>query len=282
MSYTLEKFGTTLLPQARPTTDIGAAEAFSLLTPLPSGGAYDALGSGRSRGKPININHTAAVVGAGTTAVQTLLDGLKGMVGKRDRLYRRLPDGSLEWITARLVTVAGQRKIDNINYLDLNLAWQSGEYYWHGLHHGPDWVLDAGYYLDAGLAFDQASGDVTIPLPASGSVTVNNGGNYPVRNAIITIYSGGVAITGLTIILSGATSLTFAGTLASGKYLVIDTGKYSVLNDGVDNFTNLTRQAGHVIAEWLCLEPGNNTVALTRTGGDGSSSITFTYDDGWA
>lgn len=282
MSYILEKFGTTLIPQARPTMDIGAGQAQSVLVGLPSGGAYDAIGSARSRGQAITVNHAGAIYEDTNAAVQSALDALKALIGTRDQLFRRMPNGTVQWITARLTSLTGQRTIEHVHHLDLSLSFASHEYYWHGTHHGAGWLLDAGFNLDEGKVFDEANADVTTPIPASGTVTVTNAGNYPVRNAIISIYAGTTPITNLTLILTGATSLRYAGTIGSGKTLVLDCGKFTALNDGVDDFANLTRESGHVIADWLCLEPGANLVAVTRTGGDANSSITFTFDDGWA
>jgi hypothetical protein len=289
MSYILEKFGTTVLPQARPLTDVGAGDAMEALIPLPSGGAYDAMGSERARGRPIIVNHDCAIVGATTAAVQTKLDALKALQGTRNHLYRRMPDGTVQWITARLVTLTSQRRVENINYLDLSMTFSSSEYHWHGNHHGPGWDLDEGYRLDEGLVLDEAVGDVFV-FPAADNVEVYNYGTYPVRNVIMTIDPGGVTITELTIIharTEGSTSLKWTGSLVAGHTLVIDCGAFTVRNYSapttyVDAFTGLTRESGHSMAEWVILDAVYNNIALTRTGGDGSATITFDFSDGYA
>ncbi len=277
--YTLEKFGSLTLPTARPATTIGAPPVQSAITAVAAGGGYDGLGSAQSRAKPFTVTHNCALYSASSqTAIQTQLDALKALVGTRGRLYRRLPSGTLQWITARLVSLDATRTIDNDHYLDISLTFQAAEYPWRGNHHGDGWVLDAGEYFDTGLVFDETG--LTVPMPASGSVPVTNGGNATVRNAVITITAAGSSITQLTLTKSGETDLKYVGTIAAGQSLVIDCGAYTVKNNGVDDYANFSRETNHVIAEWLALSAGANTIGTTRTGGNASSSITFTFDDG--
>lgn len=277
--YTLEKFGTLTLPTARPALTVGAPPVQSAITAVAAGGGYDGLGTAQARGKPFTIVHNCALYSTSSqTAIQTQLDAIKAVVGTRSRLYRRMPDGSLNWITARLVSLDATRTIDNQNYLDISLTFQASEYPWHGLRHGDGWVLDAGEYFDTGLAFDESG--LTVPMPTSGTVSVTNGGNATVRNAIITVTAAGTNITEITLTKSGETDLKYVGTIVAGQSLVINCGAYSVKNNGVDDYANFSRETNHVIAEWLNLAPGVNTIGTTRTGGNASSSITFTFDDG--
>lgn len=251
----------------------------SAITAVSAGGGYDGLGASQSRAKPFTISHNCAIYSASSqTAIQTQLDALKALVGTRGRLYRRMPDNSLQWITARLVTLDATRTIANNNYLDISLTFQVAEYPWRGNHHGDGWVLDAGEYFDTGLVFDESG--LSVPMPASGTVTVTNGGNATVRNAVITITAAGTNITELTLTKSGETDLKYVGTITAGQSLVIDCGAYTVKNNGVDDYANFSRETNHVIAEWLALAAGANTIGTTRTGGNNSSSITFTFDDG--
>lgn len=277
--YTLEKFGTLTLPTARPALTVGAPPVQSAITAVSAGGGYDGLGTAQSRAKPFTIVHNCALYStASQTAIQTQLDAIKAVMGTRGRLYRRMPDNSLHWITARLVSLDATRTIDNQNYLDVSLTFQVSEYPWHGLRHGDGWVLDAGEFFDTGLAFDESG--LTVPMPTSGTVTVTNGGNATVRNAIITVTAVGTNITEITLTKSGETDLKYDGTITAGQSLVINCGAYSVKNNGVDDYANFSRETNHVIAEWLNLSAGANTIGTTRTGGNASSSITFTFDDG--
>jgi hypothetical protein len=278
MSYILEKFGSLYLSQIMATTDVGAGGVISKLIRLPGGGAYNALGRERARGNPIRVNHSCILDGSSPAEVQVKLDALKGMVGVWDKLYRLLPDGSRQFVTAVLTDVTGTRKIENRNYQPVSLNFQSTEYYWHGnTTFGLGWNFDHGYNFDEGMFFDRV---ITCLMPAANDLTMLNNGNYPVRNPVIVITAAGTDITELTIKKAGQTDLKYAGTIYVGKSLVIDCGAFTILNDGVDSYSVFTREANHVIAEWFCVDPGLNTVSLTRTGGD-SSTISFVYDDGW-
>jgi hypothetical protein len=280
MSYQYERFGTTVLPTRMTQAEIGSGAVNLGLMDLPGGGAFDPNGTAQARHgqRPIKLNGT--ILGSTPTDLDTQYRGLLAMVGKRDKLYRRSDLGTIEWITARVQNVSCTREVGNKLHLPINISFVGLSPCWYGEHHGIGWLLDAGYYLDTGKVLDEELGDVNIPMPAAGNVTVTNNGNYPVRNAIISITAAGSNITALTL---GGTGwdLAYTGTILAGKTLVIDCGAFTVLNDGVDDFAHLARGVYHTIPEWSCINSGSNILSTTRTGGDNNSSISFTFDEGW-
>ena len=111
---------------------------------------------------------------------------------------------------------------------------------------------------------------------------VNNGGNVRVANAILTLTAGAVAITQVKIAVSGVSEIQWDGTLTTGQQLVIDCGARSVKKVGVDAYSGFSLTANHKVDDWLRLEPGNNSVVVTLTGGSTDSTLRIQYNDGWA
>lgn len=73
--------------------------------------------------------------------------------------------------------------------------------------------------------------------------------------------------------------LVYIGSIAAGESLVIDCGEQSAKNDGVGDSAHFSRGADHKYDGWMQLEPGDNTVEVTRTGGGATSSISFSFYD---
>lgn len=273
--YVYDRFGDLTLSRKRPASEMGTPEAQDAYTDLP-GGAFDGAGNEQARVGRWSITHKCGLVETTPQALQAAIDRYRGQIGKRERLYRVGADGAIHWILARLNKLALARGARNALVQDVSMDFDVAEYPWHGEAHGA-WALDSGRLLDDGLVLDEA----VIAFPATGNVVLANNGNYPVRRVVFTITAAGTNITQVTITKTGETALRWVGTLLVGNSLVIDCGAWTVKNNGVDVFSGFTRGAGHTIMDWLVLEPGNNTIELTRTGGAGST-VDIAYDDGWA
>lgn len=278
MSYTIDRFGSIALPCAAAEEPVGTAPSRSGLVTLP-GGYYDAYGSERAPREREIISRKAILHRSTPALLQAAYNELRAMRGVRSNLYMTQPDGSVYWTTARLLKIVSPSGPDNIRHLELTMTFELIEPVWHGERTGSGWVLDAGEVLDAGLTLDESDG-VTVLNTSPKNVTVINGGNATVKNAVITVTAVGTDITSLIIAKSGETQLVYSGTIAVGESLVIDCGAWSVENDGADDYANFDLGASHAIEEWLHLDPGSNTITVTRTGG-ANSTIGFTFYDLW-
>ena len=86
---------------------------------------------------------------------------------------------------------------------------------------------------------------------------------------------------GASIVVCGCgESLTFSGTVAANKTLVIDTGTMQVKNDGVDAYDDLAFTPTADLATWFSLLPGSNALTITYTGATGGD-IEFAYYEAW-
>jgi hypothetical protein len=278
MTYLLERFGTLVLPTAKPRSTAGVGPAISALTDVV-GGAYDSWGSNQAPVGTQTITHTAIITGSSFTSVDAQYATLRGMIGKRDRLYRRHPDNSLEWIYARLTNVTADRQSGQIYHFEVNMTFEVANYPWNGYLRGYQWSLDTGLFFDAGLIFD---GVTSYVIPQSGTIVFSGVGNYPVKNPVITIYAGGTTVTGLTMSDSvSGYSLAYGGTVAAGGTLIIDCGAYTVYNGTTDHYAYLTRGSAHVIPEWVSI-PAGGTMTITKTEAGTVTTGIFRYYDGWA
>lgn len=282
MSYKIERFGTETLPVYNPESDIGSGTINFKVIGLQSGGIFDPLGNGQATVAEQSIVRRGTLHGEdGEMLIE--FQSLKALLGIRDKLYRRArASGSVEWCYARMRNVRSTRKPGDRYALDVELEFIKISPIWNGERHGNGWLLDAGEYLDTSLALDEETGDEYALYSATTNVIIANGGNAPVKNAILTITAGGsAAITGITITKSGETHWVYAGTIAAGQSLVIDCGTWSVENHGADDYANFSFGANHAIDSMLVLDAGSNALVVVKTGGNINDTLEVEFYDGW-
>lgn len=263
MAYWITQFGSQALPTTEPTQDTGLADAALGLIELPGGGVADGDGSAPALVQlPYLLQVQAELVHTTPDSLRTALYLLRALHGIRAKLYRTPDNGALnsEWVWARLARINVRRRGDNVLTLPVTFEFLVLSHPWSG---------------------DDATVDTVLSTTPK-SIVCANGGNAAVTNAIITVTARGTPITVLTVAITGISSWTWTGTLAVGESLVVDCGARTVRNDGDDDYGSFALGAAHTINDWLRLAPGNNTVVVTRTGGDATSEIEIAYADGWA
>ncbi|OGO26421.1 MAG: hypothetical protein A2136_05445 [Chloroflexi bacterium RBG_16_54_11] len=190
--------------------------------------------------------------------------------------------GALRWAWARLDSVSGQNSQRTPLYIPMAITFLVISQVWNGEEHG--WYFDDGHYFDEGLYFNAGLSYVLSSNPMT--ITVPNSGNVDVENPSITITAKSSNITALTLkrIVGGVTQehLEYTGTILVDDDLVIDCGSYSVENDGVGDSAHFSRGADHKYDGWMKLEPGNNPIQITRTGGGFDSIADFNFNDAHA
>lgn len=279
-AYTLERFGAVTLPIYNPETDHSpiAARVGVVQT---IGGAFDVYGDEDAPlDLPTTRSYRSIVLEETAAAWRTALDALRAQVGKRARLYRRAnDDDAVQWCIARLIQNPVQRVYQGGYIQDVELIFQLWTS-WRG-HDHTSWTLDSGEILDGGLYLDDG-GFVETMASSPHTIIVANGGNRRVDNAIITVTAGSSAITAVTVAKTGETDIDWSGTLASGNTLVIDCGAYTVKNAGVNAYTGFSLGGDHAISEWIRLDPGDNDITITFSGGSTDSTAKVEFADGWA
>lgn len=284
--YWLTSFGTLDLPQYDVNFNAGTAPAELGAVQLIGGGVYDAYGTTRAPQKyPKLITYPCTMVASTPDLVRYNLMLLKSAIGTREKLWRTLiPGGTKHWCWARLVDVDDTMKSKMPKWhvpLTLTFA-QMGQ--WNGDYHNGGLVFGAeGLFFDDGLNFD---GEDLYAMDGTEGVdqniTVNNGGKIQSRNVTINVIAGSAPLTMVRIGITGVSEIQFNGSLGIGKRLYIHCGLKQVTNDGANAYLSLTRTGNHKVADWLILEPGDNTVVVNRGGGGTGSTIEFVFYDAWA
>lgn len=261
--YTYSTFVATTLPTARPRPNVGTGAVRSDAILLPSGTIFDPTGSAQKRRGIYTIRYPCMVKESSAANAHTAYQALRALIGVYGKLYRKLYDASTQWLNCRLLDVGATREPDHLFTQPLTLLWETRQEVWHGTLNQDSHAFDAS------------------PLQE----VFANGGDAIQRDMTITISAEGSAITvlGISSAESGHVSdFHYTGSIAAGEALVIDTGAWSVLNDGDDDWDSLAFQSAHAIEGFLRFKPGNNTITFHRTGGDNTSGIQIDHYDSFA
>jgi len=273
--YHLHRFGTYELPDRMPSSDISTGAYVTDPFNLSDGGAYDPLGTEESVTQSYNLSKTAIFYFATEAARRTFEEGLRALVGTRDKLYREWDNGDLEWVTARFKRISGSRELENRRHLEVDMEFEVYSYYWHGAFDGI-WTFDAGFFFDSGLTFDPDGNTFTLDASPK-DVTIDGDGNAIVKDVLITLTAGSLDITAFDLESDTGAHFSWSGTLTAGDSLAIDTGALTVLNNGVDGYANFTLESDHALNEWFRVVTGDNVITVTITGGDTDSTLAFGY-----
>lgn len=240
-------------------TDAGGQAAGDYI-PLAAG-QFDADGAEPTYQRGLVIGAKLLLLGTTPAALATAGRAFQAKIGKRGKLYRQWRDAQREWVYARLIEAKGTASGQNITDQEVAARFQVESPLWSG----------------ATLV------SVTPSITTSPqNVTLANAGNARVRSVVITVTGTATPITSVKIGISGVSEIQWAGSLSTGHSLVIDTGAMSVKKDGVNDYDAFSLTANHVIADWIRLEPGNNTVVVTiGPGGALPAAIKFEYYDAW-
>jgi hypothetical protein len=276
----LTQFGLYTFPLFSKRDQVGTGDTGGGLVSLVDGASYDSTGTGAAREATTTLSTSYEIIATTATAVQTARDAIRALAGTRARLWAHFPDSTDRFVWARLARVRMERRREYVYYQPVELTFEVAIPGWHGTGHGAPWLLDDGETLDTGLYLDLD--DVWIPSSSGDTETVNNGGNRMVRDVMVTITASATATISDVRIRCGSCDWTWTGTVALNKSLTIDCAARSIKYDGADAYSGLTLNAGHTIADWLQLEPGDNTVTINFSGNaNATAGVTFSFYDGW-
>jgi hypothetical protein len=278
--YRLIRFGNVNLEHYNQVENIGSGDTPTAYQSLPEGGALDHFGDQQKHPGAVERTISRRLRGSTPADLEQKYALLLSLRGKRDRLYRRTISGDIHWQYARLVSVSAQRSYEQTKYgiiQDLDLRFITQEAFWRG-DLGGTWYFDSGEYFDSGLSFDSGQTYALTTSPTEITISTSDDvGCADIRALRIRVTVGSEAITSITIARDGGESLTFDGTIAAGKSLIVDTGTMQITNDGVDAYDDLTLSPTADLAAWFALRPGSNPITVTFTGGGTGSTIDFSY-----
>jgi hypothetical protein len=282
--YRLIRFGQVELEHYNQVDVIGSGATPTAYQMLPEGGALDLFGGLQKHPGTVERSKSLRLRGSSVQEIEQAYFELLALRGTRQRLYRRTAAGDIHWIYARLVEVSAVRSYEQTKYRtvqDVELRFVTQEAFWHG-DFGGAWYFDSGENFDDGLAFDSSQTYDLVSSPTVFTISIGeDAGRTATRAALLRVTAGSSAITSISIVRTGGESLTFGGTIAAGEDLLIDTGTMQVTNDGVDAYNDLTLSPTANLASWFALEPGDNEITVTFSGGGTGSTIDFSYYEAW-
>lgn len=282
--YRLIRFGTVSLEHYNQVDTVGTGVTPTAYQALPDGGALDNFGDQQKHPGAVERSISRRLRGTSQANLESLFLQLSALRGTRAKLFRRTVSGDIHWQYARLIELSAQRNYELTQYKllqDIELRFVTQEATWRG-DLGGVWYLDSGEYLDSGLAYDSGESYALDASPKSINIVIGTDkGRAPIRAVRIKVTAGNAPITAMTIARSGGESLTFSGTLAAGKSLVIDTGTLQVTNDGNDAYASMVFSPTANMAVWFSLQAGTNALTVTFSGGGTGSTIDFTYYEAW-
>ena len=251
---------------------------------LPDGGAIDGYGSQQKHPGAVERSLSRRLRGATQAELEQTFFQLLALRGTRDRLYRRTASGDIHWQYARLVEVTATRtyELTKYNFIqDIELRVVTQDPFWRG-DYGGEWYLDDGESFDSGLSLDSGQTYALTSSPTAVTISIGTDvGRAPIRAVRLQVTAGSAPITSITIARAGGESITFGGAIAVGDVVTIDTGTMQVTNDGVGAYDDLTLSPTADMAAWFSLQPGDNDITVTFTGGGTGSTIDFAYYEAW-
>lgn len=250
-------FGSYTFPLAEVRDDFGGTEVLSPLVNTPFGPVDGLPGQILDYGSDV-LTKEFDLIAATPSLLATAIDAVRALRGTRALLSITPQGGSARTSYARCMSVRYTRTRRNFNAQRVSLRFLVEQNLWNGTAH------------------DDTAGKTT-----GQTVIMANGGNANVDDLRIEITApAGGAISAINIACTGLVDLTYAGPLAASDVLILDSGEWLVMNDGVGDYAGLTLNVGHNVSGLFLLEPGNNTYTFTFTGG-GTASIRTIFNDKW-
>lgn len=275
----IRRFGDTWataeeLPRGKAPSALGPGIGASRQITLPGGSSHD---WGRTDIPPTIPAQSVCVSGYWTAstllAMQEKAAALGALIGRRSKLWRA--EGSSQtfrqWKWARCEGVESDIMPDELQYYAKFTLWfktDSGPWY------GNDWTR-----TETG-----STPEMYCPNP----------GTAPTTDVVITITAGTSAITGVQLVHYvedpdgdgtldyGMVCWTFDETIPVGKSLVVDAKQGTVLLDGADAYSHLTRYFSiHKVPEFMYIAPGVNRYDVTLDGGNSTSEVEIAYYEAW-
>jgi hypothetical protein len=263
--YRLIEFGGVDVPQYNATTSfgIGTTAASTVLT--IGGTVFDPSRGARLPALNARVEHVGQYLADTLDGLQDQVAAMQQKVGTRNDLWReRLSDDELQWCYARLLSdTLGVGALEALQQtMRLNLVRESAA-----------WYSEDAQNITHNLTGAQPK-DIDLPNATTGDGATQT-------NVVITITAGNAAMTNFHLYddySEGVVDWDFTGTIAATESVVIDTGGFSVLNDGVNAYNSLVLDpVNHTSAYWMEMLAGTHPLRVEWTGGGTGATVNFNY-----
>lgn len=257
--------------------DIGTSDAQSALMTV-IGGWIDQAGT-YSPDTAQTLTITLTLYGRDDQSIYDQLQVWRALRRKKGKLVKRLPDGTMQYIYARLLKITAENSYSRLRRMleDVVFTFELISAAWYGRVYS-NWHYDDGYYYDSGNFYDEThSYELTS---AERSIHLIYGGDYPEKDIQIIITATDSAIpAGLIITTANGSAIRINQAISAGKIYKIDAGIQNVQYEGADAYSTFEILDYHTVDGWFIIHPGENSI---RFSGTAAMQVKIFYSDRWA
>ena len=224
-----------------------------------SSGAYDFNGETANPIAPLLVRKSFEITASTYAGVETALNTARAslLAANENKLWALMRDGSKRWAYAKVVSFDAPETPATRMTIPVSVEFVLREGIWYS---------------------ETAHTDTTLDETNSvGAHSFTNSGNIatPVK---ITVAVSGTPMSAFSATASG-NGWSYAGTIAAGDSLVVDSAAYSVTNGGAEAFTGLTPV--NYANFFLRFEPGSNSITIAKSQIGGAHDVTIEWYDAW-
>lgn len=184
---------------------------------------------------------------------RTNLDALLAVIGRRTTasLVRTMPDGSTRTGTAEVVSAEATKE-----------------------YGGAGWILVVDFQLADPFLYGASSATVQAIAASPTNFSITNVGTVAAEKIVLT-FTGPITnprLANLTLDAGGAWYVEALVSVAAATTLVIDAGKWTALNAGVEAIGSIRHSGGF---PFFRLDPGVNSLRVTATTPGGSLTVAY-------
>ncbi len=215
------------------------------------------------------LRRTGTLYGGTALEFWQLENELRGMHGTAQAVRRkRRYDGVVQSASADIGVSLGEQINVVAREVTITATLLTA---WRGVRRGETPVYGQAAWGDGWIyGGDVRSGDI------GSAVTLANGGNYFVSDAIITINVTSGSFTSFTISDGESNDLSLDLSADDGDEVVIDCGSRTIKKNSVIQDAILVRESSHRHSDWLRIPSSGSSVTLSGIGG-GSGTHSYKY-----
>ena len=262
--YKLTKFvvgnATITLPDVAPETPIGTGRAHLDIFPLSGGGVYVGQGDGRAETHDNYITLRATYDAATAAALNTVIDALYAVHGRRGKLYREEQDGTEIWTCAWFIESDPVSGPHNVDFQEMVITWMQQSRIWYG---------------------DTQRNTTSRISTHGGTMGFAHIGTIEVKNSTMSFMPMTTTVSVLRINMGSTASLFFTAAIPASSALVLDQSAWTVKMGGADWYSHLQFGATHSIGYWWPVPTTRTTMTVTGTSGMWNIAWSLSYRDGY-
>jgi hypothetical protein len=256
----LTHFGAYAFPDYDSEDPLDTAPTPRALVALPGGGAFDAVGAHSAPGQVRRFRKRFTVLEPSLAALDTSLDLIRALNGKRDLLWALMEDNTARWTYAACEGVSYSRRRGVLSQV-VEMAFVLPTPGWGGPYNGV--VRPA-----LGVAFDAGCWQTVQLTSHPQTVVLTNNGNKAVTAVQIKFVVPAMLPPGhagnllqAQFVIHDQTDLTMTKPAGHDGTFLIDCGAKAFTINGVDHYSALSFGVTQR-PDWFALQPGANDLVI--------------------